>query len=100
MLLGNVPSNEPATEIAPGASKLMIWGLAGGPHVPGGLGLPGGIRDLVGERVGGDRHLRYSHEVGHRRRDVRREVGREMRLVYPPVAIAVWLECLWRLREG
>jgi hypothetical protein len=29
----------------------------GGRHVPCGLGLPGGVRDLVGERVGGDRHL-------------------------------------------
>src|SRR6202008_680004 len=68
--------------------------VSGGHHVPGGLGLPGGIRDLVRERVSGDRHLRYSHEVGHGRRNVRREVGREMRLVYPPVAGAVRLERL------
>src|SRR5436305_8775848 len=38
--------------------------VCGGHHVPGGLGLPGGICDLMGERVGGDRHLRYSHVVG------------------------------------
>src|SRR6266481_8295942 len=32
----------------------------GGHHVPGGLVLPRGIRHLMGERVGGDRHLRSS----------------------------------------
>src|SRR4029077_756623 len=81
----------------------LVWidrPVSGGHHVPTGLRLPGGVRDLVGERVSGDRHLRYSHEVGHGRRNVRREVGREMRLVYPPVAVAVWLECLGRLRYG
>src|SRR5580658_11109820 len=74
--------------------------VCGGHHVPGGLGLPGGVRDLVGERVGGDWHLRYGHEVGHGRRNVRREVGREMRLFYPPVAAAVRLERLRGLWYG
>src|SRR5580698_8045945 len=35
---------------------LLIWidrPICGGHHVPSGLGLPGGRRDLVGERVGG-----------------------------------------------
>src|SRR5271169_3451906 len=57
-------------------------------------------RDLVGERVGGDRHLRLSHEVGHGRWNVRREVGREMLLLYPPVAVAVRLERLGGLWQG
>lgn len=52
--------------------------VGAGHHVPSGLGLPGRRRDLVGERVGRDRHLRLGHEVGHGRRDVRREIGREM----------------------
>src|SRR5580693_2907268 len=66
----------------------------GGHHVPGGLVLPRGIRNLMGERVSGDRHLRYSHECSLLRWNVRCEVGREMRLVYPPVVIAVRLERL------
>jgi len=69
-----------------------------GHHVKGAFGLPGRVRDLVGESVGGDRHLRYSHKAGHGRRNVRREVGGEMRLIYPPVAVAVWLERLGGLR--
>src|SRR6202023_2369802 len=69
-------------------------------HVPGGLVLPRGIRNLVGERVGGDWHLRYSHECCLLRRNVRCEVGREMRLVYPPVAIAVRLERLGCLLQS
>src|SRR5271169_3436906 len=68
--------------------------VCGGHHVPGWLRLPGGIRNLMGERVGGDRHLRYSHECRLLRWNVCREVGREMRLVYPPVAVAVRLERL------
>src|SRR6266436_4230766 len=32
--------------------------ICGGHNVPAGLGLPGRRRDLVGERVSGDRHLR------------------------------------------
>src|SRR5229473_1499913 len=74
--------------------------VCGGHHIPSGLGLPGGRRDLVGERVGGDGHLRLGHEVGHGWRNVRREVGREMLLLYPPVAVAVWLERLRGLRQG
>ena len=74
--------------------------VCGGHHVPGGLGLPGGRRNFVGERVGGDRHLRHSHEPRLFLRNVRCEVGREMLLVYPPVAVAVRLERLGRLRQG
>ena len=65
-----------------------------------GLVFQAGIRDLVGERVGGDRHLRYGHERRLIRRNVRCEVGREMCLVYPPVAVAVRLERLGGLRQG
>src|ERR1700692_1180687 len=72
----------------------------GGDHVPGGLVLPGGIGHLMGERVGGDRHLRYSHERRLLRWNVGCEVGREMLLVYTPVAVAVWLERLGRLRQA
>src|ERR1700730_14846600 len=32
-------------------------------HVPGGLVLPGGILNLMGERVSRNRHLRYRHEL-------------------------------------
>src|SRR5271154_169202 len=71
-----------------------------GHHVPGGLGLPGRIPDFMGERVGGDRHLRDSHEPRLLRRNVRCEVGRELLLDYPPVAVAVRLEGLGRLRHG
>src|SRR5260370_11495998 len=74
--------------------------VGGRHHVPGGLGLPGGRRDLVSGRGGGDRHLRYSHVVGLGWRNIRREVGREMLLFYPPVAVAVWLECLGGFRQG
>src|SRR5271156_3468332 len=82
---------------------LLLWidrPVCGGHHVPGGLALPGWARDLMGERVGGDRHLRYGHEVGHGWRNVRRKVAREMRLFYPPVAVAVRLERLGGLRYG
>src|SRR5277367_6980350 len=54
-------------------------------HVPGGLGLPGGLRNLMGERVGGNRHLRDSHEPRLLRWNVRCEVGSELLLDYPPV---------------
>ena len=74
--------------------------VCGGHHVPSGLGLPGGRRDLVSERIGGNRHLRLGHEVGHDRRNVRREVGREMLWFYPPVSVAVRFECLGSLRQG
>jgi hypothetical protein len=47
-----------------------------------------------------DRHLRYSHECRLLRWNVRCEIGCEMRLVYPPVVIAVRLERLGRLRQG
>ena len=58
-------------------------------------------RYLMGERIGGDRlHLRYSHVVGLRRWNIGREVSREIRLVYPPVPVAIRLECLGRLRQG
>src|SRR4029077_1667986 len=33
-----------------------------GHHVPGGLVLPGGVRNLMGERVGRDWNLRIRHE--------------------------------------
>src|SRR5579863_3258370 len=59
--------------------------IFGGHHVPGGLALPGGRLNLVGERVGGDWYLRHSHEPRLLRRNVRCEVGCEMLLVYPPV---------------
>src|SRR4029077_11299016 len=74
--------------------------VLGGHHVPGGLGLPGGRLNLVGERVGGDRHLRHSHEPRLLRRNVRCEVGREMVLFYPPVVVAVRFKCLGGLRQG
>src|SRR6201982_3074286 len=50
--------------------------------------------------VGRDRHLRYSHEVRLGGGNIRCEVGREMRVVYPPVPVAIRLECLGRLRQG
>src|ERR1700733_12553356 len=67
-------------------------------HVPGGLGFPRGICDLVGERVGGDRHLRHGHKGGLVRWNVRREVRREVSLFDPPVTIAVGLDPLGSLR--
>jgi hypothetical protein len=39
-------------------------------------------------------------KCGHSRRDVRREVGREIFLFYPPVPVAVRLERLGGLRHG
>src|SRR3984957_6649285 len=51
----------------------------------------------MGERVGGDRHLRHSHEVSLGWRNIRCEVSREMALFYPPVPIAIRLECLGSL---
>src|ERR1700722_14744934 len=74
--------------------------VLGGHHVPGGLVLPRRIRNLMGERVGGDRHLRYSHECRLLRWNVRCEVGREMLLFYPPVVVAVRFKCLGGLRQG
>ena len=53
----------------------------------------------MGERVGGDRHLRHRHERRLFLRHVRGEVGRKLLLVYPPVAGAVRLERLGRLRQ-
>src|SRR5271156_1223392 len=69
-------------------------------HVKGGLVLPSWILNLVGERVGRDRHLRYSHELRLLPWDVRCEIGGEMRLVNPPKPVAVWRERLGRLRQG
>src|SRR6266705_1097624 len=71
-----------------------------GHHAPSGLGLACGTCDLVGKRVSGDRHLRYSHVVGLGWGNIRREVGREMLLFYPPVAVAIRLERLGGLRQG
>src|SRR5580658_7850001 len=71
----------------------------GGYHVPGGLVLPGGIRNLMGERVGGDRHLRYSHELRLIPWNVRCKISHEMRLLYPPKPVAVRFERLGRLRQ-
>ena len=82
---------------------LLVWidrSVFAGHHVPGGLVLPGGVRNLMGKRVGGDRHLRYSHVVGLGWGNIRREVSREMVLFYPPVPVAIRLECLGRLRQG
>src|SRR5277367_1020637 len=70
----------------------------GGDHVPGGLVLPGGALNRVSERIGRDRHLRYSHELSRFFRNVRCEVGREIFLFYPPVAVAVRRERLRGLR--
>src|SRR5271156_5532353 len=72
----------------------------GGHHVPGRLVFPGRIRNLVGERVGRDRHLRDSHKLRLLPWNVCCKVGREMRLVYPPVAIGVRRERLGRLRQA
>src|SRR5271163_387600 len=72
----------------------------GGHHVPGGLMLPGGIFDLMGERVGRNRHLRYSHELSFIPWNVRCEVGHEMRLVDPPESVAVRRKRLGRLWQG
>src|SRR5271155_4655451 len=72
----------------------------GGHHVKGRLVLPGGILNLMGERVSRNRHLRYSHELRLIPWDVRCEVGREMRLVYPPKPVAVRCERLGCLRHS
>src|SRR5271155_2422337 len=74
--------------------------VVGGDHVPGRLVFPGGIRNLMGERVGRDRHLRYGHELRLLPWNVRCKVGREMRLIYPPVAVAVRRKGLGRLRQA
>src|SRR5579863_4454910 len=66
--------------------------IFGGHHVPGGFVLPSGILNLMGERVGGDRHLRYGHELRLIPWNVRGEVSHEMRLVYPPEPVAVRFE--------
>src|SRR5277367_4783342 len=71
-----------------------------GNHVPGGFVLPGWVLDLMGERVGRDRHLRYSHELRLISWNVRCEVSREMRLVYPPEPVAVRFERCGCLRQG
>src|SRR5271155_916706 len=52
--------------------------VCGGHHVPGGLGLPSGPRDLVSECVGGDWYLGHSHERRLILRNVRCKVSREM----------------------
>src|ERR1700722_4749488 len=52
------------------------------------------------ERVGRDRHLRYSHELRLIPWNIRREVSHEMRLVYPPEPVAVRFERRGRLRQG
>src|SRR5579862_1428803 len=52
------------------------------------------------ERVGRDRHLRYSHELRLIPWNVRCEVSREMRLVYPPEPVAVRFERRGRLWQG
>src|SRR5579862_4142528 len=74
--------------------------VCGGDHVKRGLVLPCGILNLMGERVGGNRHLRYSHKLCLIPWDVRCEVSHKMLLFYPPVVVAVWFEGLGRLREG
>src|SRR3984957_9800499 len=65
-----------------------------GYHVPGGLVLPRGILYLMRERVGGDRHLCYCHELRFIPWNVRCEVGDEMGLVDSPKPIAVRFERL------
>ena len=70
-----------------------------GHHVKGRLMLPGGILNLVGEGVGRDRDLRYSHELRLIPWNVRCKVGDEMRLVNPPEPVAVRCECLGCLRH-
>src|SRR5580693_10139954 len=82
---------------------LLVWidrSVCAGHHVPGGLGLPCGLRDLVGKRVGRDRHLRYSHKLCLIPWDIRSEVSHKMFLFYPPVVVAVWFEGLGRLWQG
>src|SRR6202035_3682887 len=56
--------------------------------------------NLMGERVGRDRHLRYSHKLCLIPWDIRCEVSHKMLLVYPPVVVAVRFEGLGRLRQG
>src|SRR5580658_4856555 len=53
----------------------------------------------MGERVRGNRHLRYSHVVSLGWGNIRREVCREMLRFDPPVAVAVRLERLGSLRQ-
>src|SRR5271170_2782809 len=72
----------------------------GGHHVKGRLVLPGGILNLMGERVSRNRYLGYGHELRLIPWDVRCEVGHEMRLIYPPKPVAVRFECRGRLRQG
>ena len=62
--------------------------------------LPCRVRNLMGEAVGGDRHLRYGYELCLLSWNIRCEVRREVLLVYPPVAIAVRPEGLGRLRQA
>src|SRR5580698_7794537 len=71
-----------------------------GNHVPGRFMLPGRVLDLMGERVGRNRHLRYSHELRLIPWNVCCEVSHEMRLVYPPETVAVRFERRGRLRQG
>jgi hypothetical protein len=59
-----------------------------------GLCFQAGFFDLMGERVGRDRHLRYSHELSFIPWNVRCEVGHEMRLVDLPEPVAVRRERL------
>jgi hypothetical protein len=63
-------------------------------HVKGRLVLPGGILNLMGERVSRNRHLCYSHELCLIPWDVRCEVSHEMRLVDPPKPVAVGVNAL------
>src|SRR5580658_10667616 len=62
--------------------------------------LPRGILDLMGERVSRDRHLCNSHKLCLISWDVRREVGYEMLLLYPPKPVAVGVERLGGLRHS
>src|ERR1700685_3882925 len=70
-----------------------------GHHVPGGLVLPRGVLYLMCERVGGDRHLRYCHELSFIPWNVRCGVGDEVGLVDPPKSIAVRFKRLRCLRQ-
>ena len=65
-----------------------------------GLCFQAGFFDLMRERVGRDRYLRYSHELSFIPWNIRCKVGHEMRLVDPPEPVAVRCERLGRLRQG
>src|SRR3984885_810761 len=74
--------------------------VCGSHHVERGFVLPGRILNLMSERVGRDRHLRYSHKLCLIPWDVGCEVSHKMLLFYPPVVVAVWFEGLGRLWQG